>query len=440
VAKVQNGIIRIETTTCDAQEVGTGFLVGPELVATVEHVVDGEARIVLKQNGKPLSSATVIGFDPARDLALLKTAKPINGYVFKLADRAPRLGEEVAALGFPLALPLTVTKGSVSGLGRTIPIANVERRQLVQTDAALNPGNSGGPLLATDTGEVVGLVDIGSNFNGISFAVSSQVARPLIAAWQAAPQPTPAATCGGSLPQSAAPQPPANPGVGVPSTYEGLFTSVDRLERCNATATYVYCSAGPSGRAVKLIVGDDVHDLGSPGSSDRGGPSMPEGTSFTTPSGGIRCGSSSRGIICTDLTTNAGFVLGDYQLLLTHARSANGGGSVGVPATYSGRFTSVDRLERCYANDEYAVCSAGPSGKAARLVAGGSASYAGVLGSQDLGGPSMPEGTNFTTHGGAIRCGSSSRGITCTDTASGNGFTIGDFHVHVVNGGVERVH
>jgi hypothetical protein len=232
---VRSGIIRIETTTCDAQEVGTGFLVSPNLVATVEHVVDGEAHIVLKQNGKALSSATVIGFDPARDLALLRTAKPIPGYVFKLAGRAPRLGEEVAALGFPLGLPLTVTKGSVSGLGRTIPIANVARRQLVQTDAALNHGNSGGPLLATDTGEVGGLFDIGSNFNGISFAVSSQVAKPLLGAWQAAPQPISAAECAGGNPHPVAtPQPPASTNAAL--TFSDYSNHVDRLLASSAAA------------------------------------------------------------------------------------------------------------------------------------------------------------------------------------------------------------
>jgi hypothetical protein len=232
---VRSGIIRIETTTCDAQEVGTGFLVGPNLVATVEHVVDGETQIALKQNGRRLSSATVIGFDPARDLALLRTAKPIPGYVFKLAGRAPRLGEEVAALGFPLGLPLTVTKGSVSGLGRTIPIANVARRQLVQTDAAVNPGNSGGPLLATDTGEAVGLVDLGSSFNGISFAVSSQVAKPLLSAWQAAPQPISAAECAGANPPPvAAPQPPASTNTRL--TFSGYSGRVDRLLASSAAA------------------------------------------------------------------------------------------------------------------------------------------------------------------------------------------------------------
>jgi hypothetical protein len=163
----------------------------------VEHVVDGAQKITLLRNGTSLGKATVIGSDPARDLALLRTTRPIAGYKFVFADRAPALGEDVIALGFPFGLPLTVTKGSVSGLGRTIPIADVKRRQLVQTDAAVNPGNSGGPLLATDSGSVVGLVDLGTTrANGIAFAVSAAVASPLLKAWQVAPQPTATAYCG----------------------------------------------------------------------------------------------------------------------------------------------------------------------------------------------------------------------------------------------------
>ena len=114
------------------------------------------------QGNKRLGEAQVIGVDKDRDLALLRLKKPAKGYVFRFSRRAPRLGEEVVAIGFPLGLPLTVTRGTVSGLGRTISIEDVKRRALVQTDAAVNPGNSGGPLLSTATGDVVGLVDLGS--------------------------------------------------------------------------------------------------------------------------------------------------------------------------------------------------------------------------------------------------------------------------------------
>ena len=196
VAKVKTGVIRIEVDSCTGSAIGTGFLVKPHLIATVEHVVDGALTIKLSRNGTALGSATVIGADPARDLALLRTSKPISGYDFGFAGKAPRLGEEVGAIGFPLDLPLTVTRGSVSGLDRSVPIDGLKRRHMVQTDAAVNHGNSGGPLLSTETGQVVGLVDLGStNANSIAFAVSAEVAKPLLQAWAVAPQPPAQAVC-----------------------------------------------------------------------------------------------------------------------------------------------------------------------------------------------------------------------------------------------------
>jgi hypothetical protein len=194
--RVQRGVIRIETTTCTGTEIGTGFLVGHRLIATVEHVVDGATSITLKRNGQVVGLGTVIGEDPTRDVALVQSSAPISGPVLTLAPRSPRLGESVEALGFPLGLPLTVTQGDVSGLDRTVPINGIERTNLVQTDAAVNPGNSGGPLVSIDTHAVVGLVDLGAEgVNGISFAVSAQVAQPLLQAWADSPQPAPVTGC-----------------------------------------------------------------------------------------------------------------------------------------------------------------------------------------------------------------------------------------------------
>src|SRR6266536_551215 len=86
------------------------------------------------------------------------------GARLRFSSHAPSLGEDVIAVGYPLGLPLTVTKGAVSGLKRTIPIQGVRRLRLIQTDAAVNPGNSGGPLISTATGEMIGLIDLGSTF------------------------------------------------------------------------------------------------------------------------------------------------------------------------------------------------------------------------------------------------------------------------------------
>jgi hypothetical protein len=120
----------------------------------------------------------------------------MRGYDFVLEKRAPELGEDVAVLGFPLGLPLSVSRGLVSGADRTVPIDGIKRRRLVQTDAAVNHGNSGGPLISLENGKVVGLVDIGTTqANGLAFAVSSQVAQPLLNAWAVSPQPIVAAGC-----------------------------------------------------------------------------------------------------------------------------------------------------------------------------------------------------------------------------------------------------
>ena len=217
IAQVKSGVIRIEAQTCSGKAVGTGILLRPNLVATVEHVVDGALQITLKRDGKTLTSAHVVGADRDRDLALLQTKTPISGYAFGFSASAPKLGEDVGALGFPLGLPLTVTRGSVSGFDRVIPIDGVKRRHLVQTDAAVNPGNSGGPLLSIESGKVVGLVDLGTNAaNGIAFAVSADVAAPLLKAWAAAPQPLAQTVCG-----SGNGQPPASASAGgiTPASY-----------------------------------------------------------------------------------------------------------------------------------------------------------------------------------------------------------------------------
>lgn len=257
VAKTRSGVIRIEANGCAGQAVGTGVVIGPRLVATVEHVVAGASTISLKQDGRIVSSATVIGEDSARDVALLRTSSAINGYVFSLASRAPQLGDSVAALGFPLGLPLTVTRGSVGGTARTIPINGIDRRDLVQTDAAVNPGNSGGPLISTDTGQVVGFVDLGtSGLNGIAFAVSSQVAQPLLQAWQAAPQPLPAALC--SNPDGSPSGPPVAPPAsgtptGVVNGQDGGGFNVGQGCSDNPHSSLLGCNDSPS-----MPVGDSA--------------------------------------------------------------------------------------------------------------------------------------------------------------------------------------
>jgi hypothetical protein len=238
VAKARSGVIKIYATNCSGEDEGTGFLLDAHHVATVEHVVDGATSISLVRSGKQLGSATVVGADAARDLALLRTSTPIEGYHFAISSRAPRLAEGVAVLGFPLDLPLSVSTGLVSGSDRTVAIDGINRRHLIQTDAAVNPGNSGGPLISTSTGEVIGLVDLKNiEASGLAFAVSGQVAAPLLVGWNVAPQPLAATTCQSALPPVAAPAQtsPPSPGGGAPAAPDLIKqTIVDHWQAINA--------------------------------------------------------------------------------------------------------------------------------------------------------------------------------------------------------------
>jgi S1-C subfamily serine protease len=167
--------VRIETTACNGGDVGSGFLIAPDLVATVAHVVTGAVSIVIRTNGTT-TTGTVVGIDTQSDLALVKTPTPLSGHVFSLDSSQPEVGTDVGAIGYPLAGPESLAKGSISGLGRTIDVNDSSLDGLIQTDAPVNPGNSGGPLLAVD-GTVVGLVDaMAAGANGIGYAIPAQSA------------------------------------------------------------------------------------------------------------------------------------------------------------------------------------------------------------------------------------------------------------------------
>jgi len=189
--QVSDGVVRIETTACNGGGVGSGFLLAPDLVATVAHVVNGAVSIVVRQNGIT-TTGTVIGSDTHADLALVRTHSPLTGHVFTLDASQPEVGTDVGAIGYPLAGQESLTKGSISGLGRTIDVGNGPLTGLIQTDTPLNHGNSGGPLLSVD-GTVVGLVDAGNTeANGIAYAIPAQTASSQLQRWREAPAPVPA--------------------------------------------------------------------------------------------------------------------------------------------------------------------------------------------------------------------------------------------------------
>jgi len=160
---------------------GAGFIVDPEgLIVTNQHVVASADRIRVKLHDGRTQAATVMGADNATDLALLHIA--VNDLTpLRLGDSdALRVGDSVIAIGNPLEYERSVTAGIVSALGRKVYDAE-PFESFIQTDAAINRGNSGGPLL-NKRGEVIGVnTVIRSDGRGISFAVPSNVVKRVVA-------------------------------------------------------------------------------------------------------------------------------------------------------------------------------------------------------------------------------------------------------------------
>ena len=192
------GIVRIDASTCQGSGVGTGFLLTPALLATAAHVVDGAVAIGLTANGKT-TSGHVVGIDDTTDVALVQTSSPLSGHLFNLASELPAVGTSIGVIGFPEGGPISFSQGAVSGLDRTIDIEGQPRGGLIQTDAALNPGNSGGPLLLL-SGTVTGLADaVNTGAEGLGYAIPSATAAPLLSSWETAPSPPPPPVCQSAL-------------------------------------------------------------------------------------------------------------------------------------------------------------------------------------------------------------------------------------------------
>lgn len=191
-----SGVVSIKATTAQGGDSGTGIVLNEEgLILTNDHVISEGTNLTVSpgKSSNLTRTATVVGADPNEDLALIKVDPSGLGLkALKLASSSSvEVGDPVYAIGNPYGLNETLTRGIVSALGREIQAPDgAPIKDAIQTDAALNPGNSGGPLL-NEQGEVIGVnSQIASDAasaegsqpgsTGVGFAISSNTVSEAI--------------------------------------------------------------------------------------------------------------------------------------------------------------------------------------------------------------------------------------------------------------------
>jgi len=169
---------------------GSGFIINPDgRILTNFHVISGGSQLTVTLADKKQYKARLLGRDPRNDLALIKIEPRESLPVLKLGDSDPlQVGQKVLAIGNPFGLEGTLTTGIVSSLGRSIQDENGRALEgMIQTDAAINFGNSGGPLLDS-RGNVIGIntAIYGSQGSiGIGFAMPINRAKAMLDEFQA---------------------------------------------------------------------------------------------------------------------------------------------------------------------------------------------------------------------------------------------------------------
>jgi S1-C subfamily serine protease len=161
---------------------GSGFAISPDgLIVTNNHVVEDAKTVRIKTAEGLTTEGRVLGRDPDTDIALIRANTSVGSWARLGDSKRLRRGHVAVAIGNPLGFEWTVTAGIISALGRSMRASNGRLiDDVIQTDAALNPGNSGGPLVSS-SGEVIGVnTAVIRGAQSIAFAVASNTANYVV--------------------------------------------------------------------------------------------------------------------------------------------------------------------------------------------------------------------------------------------------------------------
>jgi S1-C subfamily serine protease len=189
IAKIEPAVVELVVTTAQGEQIGSGVIIDTKGdIVTNYHIVNGEESITaVLYNGKK-EQAQLVGTNTSDDLAVVRIQPFANMTVAQVGDSSKLIvGQEVLAIGNPLGITETATKGIVSALNRSVTESTgTTISNAIQTDAAVNPGNSGGALINLQ-GQLIGIptltaVNTESNTaaNGVSFAIPSNLVQTVV--------------------------------------------------------------------------------------------------------------------------------------------------------------------------------------------------------------------------------------------------------------------
>ncbi len=189
IAKIEPAVVELEVTTAQGEQIGSGVIIDAQGdIVTNNHVVSGEQSITVVLSNGSTEQGQLIGTSASNDLAVVRIAPYAHMTVAQFGDSSKLVvGQDVIAIGNPLGITGTATEGIVSALNRSITESSgVTISNAIQTDAALNPGNSGGALINLQ-GQLIGIPFAGAQnsgtntaADGVNFAIPSNLVQTVV--------------------------------------------------------------------------------------------------------------------------------------------------------------------------------------------------------------------------------------------------------------------